>query len=295
MAAPDVGPGFGERLFVWMQYVIPQHLVSRIVYRATRSAKPGFKNWLIGWFCRRFPVDLSEAREPDARRYATFNDFFTRELAPGLRPVTGGPTTIVSPCDGFVSAAGRIEGETILQAKGHGYRVSDLLAGASGVAGKFHGGSFATIYLAPFNYHRVHVPLDAMLIETWYVPGRLFSVNTTTARAVPRLFARNERIVALFQTPAGLLAEVLVGALNVGSLSTVWHGEITPKAARRMTKLAQPDTGVTLVRGAEMGRFNMGSTVVLLFAPGHARLDDTLAPGRVMQLGERIGEYGAGG
>lgn len=284
----------GERLFIWMQYLIPQHLVSRIVYRATRSARPAVKNGLIRWFCRRFAVVMSEAREPDPFRYLTFNDFFTRELRPGLRSLANGMRTIVSPADGFLSASGRIEGNAILQAKGRHYTIEELLAGASGWAGKFHGGSFATIYLAPFNYHRVHVPLDARLAETWYVPGCLFSVNKATAAAVPRLFARNERIVALFETPAGPLAEILVGALNVGSLTTIWHGEVTPKARRRVTKLAQPASGTSLARGDEMGRFNMGSTVVLLFSPGAATLDATLTSGQTLCLGERIGEWRAG-
>lgn len=280
-----------ERLFVWMQYVIPQHLVSRVVYRATRSARPGFKNALIRWFCRRFAVDMSEAREPDALRYSTFNEFFTRELRPGARPIATAADAIVSPADGFLSAVGRIDDTTLVQAKGRTYRLEELLEGAAAWSPKFRSGSTATIYLAPFNYHRVHAPIDARLIETWYVPGRLFSVNTVTAGAVPRLFARNERIVALFETPAGPMAEILVGALNVGSMSTVWHGEVTPKARRVVTRLPNPASGAELRRGEEMGRFNMGSTVVLLFAPGGAQLDPRLTEGQVLRLGEPIGSW----
>ncbi len=285
------GRDIGERLFVWMQYVIPQHLISRIVYRATRSSRPWLKNRLIRWFIGRFPVDMSEALEPDASRFATFNEFFTRELRPGLRQIDRATDAIVSPADGFISAAGRIDAETIIQAKGQTYELGDLLAGAAQWAANFRGGSFATIYLAPFNYHRVHVPIEAKLIETWYVPGRLFSVNSATAAAVPRLFARNERIIALFDTPAGPMAEVLVGALNVGSMSTLWHGEVTPEARRVVTQLATPAQGTALDRGAEMGRFNMGSTVILLFAAGTVTLETDLEQGRVMRLGERIGRW----
>lgn len=287
------GRGIGERLFVWMQYIVPQHLISRIVYRATRSSRPWLKNRLIRWFVGRFPVDMSEALEPEATRFATFNEFFTRELRPGLRQFDRAKDAIVSPADGFISAAGRIDAETLIQAKGQTYELGDLLAGATRWAASFRGGAFATIYLAPFNYHRVHVPIEAKLLETWYVPGRLFSVNSATAAAVPRLFARNERIIALFETPAGPMAEVLVGALNVGSMSTVWHGEVTPKARRVVTRLAAPAQGTQLERGAEMGRFNMGSTVVLLFASGTVTLDPGLVPGRVMRLGERIGRWQA--
>src|SRR5882672_2568221 len=293
MAKDSGRGGVRERLFVWMQYVIPQHLVSRLVYRATRSTRPTLRNALIRWFCRRFAVDMSEAREPDALRYATFNDFFTRELRPGVRRIADAADAIVSPADGFLSAAGRIKDRTLVQAKGRAYQLEELLAGAAAWSGAFRGGSFATIYLAPFNYHRVHVPIDARLVETWYVPGRLFSVNTVTAAAVPRLFARNERIIALFETPAGPMAEILVGALNVGSMSTVWHGEVTPQTRRVVTRLPHPAAGAELRRGEEMGRFNMGSTVVLLLAPGRAQLDPRLAEGQVLRLGERIGGWSA--
>src|SRR6266850_6997311 len=293
MAQDSSRGGVRERLFVWMQYVIPQHLVSRLVYRATRSARPKFKNALIRWFCRRFAVDMSEAREPDALRYATFNEFFTRELRPGVRRIADAADAIVSPADGFLSAAGRIEEATLVQAKGRSYQLDELLADAATWSREFRGGSFATIYLAPFNYHRVHVPIDARLVESWYVPGRLFSVNTATAGAVPRLFARNERIIALFETPAGPMAEILVGALNVGSMSTVWHGEVTPKARRVVTRLPHPTAGAELRRGDEMGRFNMGSTVVLLLAPGRAQLDPRLTEGQVLRLGQRIGSWSA--
>jgi phosphatidylserine decarboxylase len=278
-----------ERLFVSMQYVIPQHTISRIVYRATRSRRVWLKDRLIRSFLRMFPVDMSEAREPDPKCYATFNEFFTRELRPGLRKIAEERDAIASPVDGFVSAAGTIDNSTLIQAKGRTYDIETLLAGARAWAPQLRGGSFVTLYLAPFNYHRVHVPLDATLRETWYVPGRLFSVNTVTVAAVPRLFARNERIISLFDTAAGPMAEILVGALNVGSMSTVWHGEVTPQAKRIVTRLPAPATSAALRRGDEMGRFNMGSTVILLFAPGGVAWDPDIVTGRVVRLGERIG------
>lgn len=283
--------GTRERLFVAMQYLIPQHAVSRVVYHATRSRRPGFKNRLIRWFLDHYPVDMSEAAETDPLRFASFNEFFTRELRSGRRRIATESDAIVAPVDGFVSAAGRIDGDTLIQAKGQTYELSGLLAGARDSIERFRGGSFATIYLAPFNYHRVHVPIAATLRDTWYVPGRLFSVNTVTAAAVPRLFARNERIVCLFDTPAGPLAEILVGALNVGSLATVWHGEVTPKARRTITRLPLPAAGTSLASGAEMGRFNMGSTVILLFGPGRVSWEPSLLPDRVVRLGERIGVW----
>jgi phosphatidylserine decarboxylase len=282
--------GLRERLFVAIQYLIPQHAVSRVVYHATRSRRPALKNRLIRWFLAHYPVDMSEAAQSDPLRFASFNEFFTRELRPGLRKIAAEPDAIVSPVDGIVSAAGQIDGDTLIQAKGQAYQLAGLLAGVSNSIERFRGGSFATIYLAPFNYHRVHVPIAATLRETWYVPGRLFSVNTVTAAAVPRLFARNERIVCLFDTPAGPLAQILVGALNVGSMSTVWHGEVTPRARRAVTRLPMP-APAALAGGEEMGRFNMGSTVILLFGPGRVSWDTSLSPERVVRLGERIGVW----
>jgi phosphatidylserine decarboxylase len=289
MTHGSIGGGLRDRFFVLMQYVIPQHLVSRIVYCATRSRRRWLKNRLIRGFLKSFQVDMSEARVSDPYRYASFNEFFTRELRPGLRTVVAERDAIASPVDGFVSAMGPIQGDTLIQAKGRSYDLAGLLAGAW--VEQFHGGSFATFYLAPFNYHRVHVPLDATLHETWYVPGRLFSVNTVTAAAVPRLFARNERIIGLFETPAGPMAEILVGALNVGSMSTVWHGEVTPKARRVVSQLSAPSIIGELKRGDEMGRFNMGSTVILLFAAGRVTWEADLGPGREVRLGERIGRW----
>jgi phosphatidylserine decarboxylase len=203
-----------------------------------------------------------------------------------VRPIAAAEELIACPVDGCVSECGAIDGERLLQAKGQTYTLGELLAGSAG-AERFHGGSFATIYLAPFNYHRIHMPLAGTLRGTVFVPGRLFSVNGATARQVPRLFARNERVITLFETAAGSMAVVLVGALNVGSISTVWAGDIAPAKRRIVTPLQYP--AIDLAKGAELGRFNMGSTVVLLFEPRRATLAPHLVAGRIVQLGEAIG------
>jgi phosphatidylserine decarboxylase len=274
------------RLFVWLQYLLPQHGLSRLILAATRVRTGWFKDWTIRGFLKLYRVDMTEAAESDPYRYATFNEFFTRSLKEGMRPIAADPQTIASPVDGCVSEAGAIDRDLLLQAKGRQYRLSELLA-SQPWASQFEGGSFATIYLAPFNYHRVHMPLRGELQETVYVPGRLFSVNSVTARHVPRLFARNERILTLFDSQAGPFALVLVGALNVGSMATVWAGDITPAARRVVTRIPAPPT--VLDKGAELGRFNMGSTVILLFGSNRARWNSGLAAGSVVRLGQSLG------
>lgn len=273
---------------VWWQYLVPQHGLSRIVLAATRVRARWFKDALIRGFLRLFAIDMSDAVQPDPHAYPSFNAFFTRALRAGSRPVAAGAADIASPVDGTVSECGRIDGQSLLQAKGRSYSVVELLADEPWAA-RFAGGEFATIYLAPYNYHRIHVPLAANLLETVYVPGRLFSVNRATAQAVPRLFARNERVLTLWDSAAGQFALVLVGALNVGSMATVWAGDITPRRPRTVTRL--PPAAVSLPKGAELGRFNMGSTVILLFEPGRIRWADAVAPGRTLRCGERLGEF----
>ncbi|HLZ98829.1 MAG TPA: archaetidylserine decarboxylase [Steroidobacteraceae bacterium] len=280
----------GVRLFVWLQYVLPQHAVSRVVLAATRVRTPWFKNLLTAGFLRLFSVDMSEAAEPDPYRYGSFNEFFTRTLRTDARPIDADPQTIVSPVDGTVSECGAIDRDRLLQAKGRQYTLDELLA-RQPWARSFEGGSFATLYLAPFNYHRIHMAVRGTLRDTVYVPGRLFSVNSTTERHVPRLFARNERVLTLFDTEIGQFALVMVGALNVGSMATVWAGDITPAARRVVTRIPCP--AVTLDKGAELGRFNMGSTVILLFEPGRARWHPLLRAGSVVQLGQAIGRKGS--
>ncbi|MGO9935274.1 MAG: archaetidylserine decarboxylase [Steroidobacteraceae bacterium] len=274
------------RLFVWLQYVMPQHALSRLVRRATRVRSRWFKNLLVRGFLKLYKVDMAEAAQSDPLRYGSFNEFFTRALKSDARAIASGARDIVCPADGVISEAGSIHGDALLQAKGRRYTLGELLA-ARPWAGRFEGGSFATIYLAPFNYHRVHMPLRGQLKETVYVPGRLFSVNASTASQVPKLFARNERVLTWFDTAFGEFALILVGALNVGSIATVWSGEIAPAARRVLT--VQPPQRIVLDRGAELGRFNMGSTVILLFEAHRARWHGSLRAGASVRFGESLG------
>jgi phosphatidylserine decarboxylase len=287
----DTPPGAGGRAFVALQHLLPQHGISRLVLAATRSRAPAFKNALIRVFVRGFRPDMSDAVEREPTAYASFNDFFTRGLRPGTRPVDPDAQAIVSPVDGTVSEAGPLHADRLLQAKGHDYTLRALLAGNTAWERTFAGGSFATIYLAPYNYHRIHMPLTGELRECFYVPGRLFSVNRTTAQLVPGLFSRNERVFCGFDGGGIPFGVILVGALNVGSMATVWHGDVTPRKHREVTAL--PVTGVLadtlLPKGAEMARFNMGSTVILLVPPGAAEWTSSLKAGQTLRMGERIG------
>ncbi|HET9864572.1 MAG TPA: archaetidylserine decarboxylase [Steroidobacteraceae bacterium] len=284
-------PGAAGRAFVTLQHLLPQHGISRLVLQATRSRAPAFKNALIRLFVRGFKPDMADAALTEPTAYPSFNDFFTRALRAGTRPVDADPAAVVSPVDGTVSEAGTLTADRLLQAKGHEYSLRALLAGRDAWARSFAGGTFATIYLAPYNYHRIHMPLAGKLRESLYVPGRLFSVNSTTARLVPGLFSRNERVICGFDSAGMPWALILVGAFNVGSMATVWHGDVTPRHHREVTALPVTDllAPVTLDKGAEMGRFNMGSTVILLFPPGAVDWQPSLAAGRVLRMGERIG------
>jgi phosphatidylserine decarboxylase len=284
-------PGAAGRAFVALQHLLPQHGISRLVLRATRSRNVAFKNALIRLFVRGFRPDMSDAVEREPTAYPSFNDFFTRALRPGTRPIDEDPTAIVSPVDGTVSEAGTLTADRLLQAKGHEYTLCALLAGNAAWERTFAGGIFATIYLAPYNYHRIHMPLTGELRESFYVPGRLFSVNRTTAKLVPGLFSRNERVFCGFDAAGLPWAIILVGALNVGSMATVWHGDVTPRKHREVTALPVDEVLApkTLAKGDEMARFNMGSTVILLLPQGAADWRDTLTAGRVLRMGERIG------
>jgi phosphatidylserine decarboxylase len=287
----DARPGAGGRAFVALQRLLPQHGISRVVLALTRSRSPAFKNALIKLFVRGFKPDMSDAVLTDPTAYPSFNEFFTRALREGTRPVDPDPAAIVSPVDGTVSEAGSLTEDRLLQAKGHDYTLRALLAGNTAWERTFAGGSFATIYLAPYNYHRIHMPLPGELRESFYVPGKLFSVNRTTAQLLPGLFSINERVFCGFDAGGTPWAIILVGALNVGSMATVWHGDVTPRKHREVTPL--PVTSllapVALPKGAEMGRFNMGSTIILLFPPGVAAWKGSLVAGRTLKLGERIG------
>ena len=284
-------PGAGGRAFVALQRCLPQHGISRLVLAATRSRSPAFKNALIRLFVRGFNPEMKDAVETDPLAYASFNEFFTRALRAGTRPVDEDPRAIVSPVDGTVSEAGELTSDRLLQAKGHEYSLRALLAGNTAWERTFGGGTFATIYLAPYNYHRIHMPLAGELRESFYVPGKLFSVNRTTAQLVPGLFSINERVFCGFDSRGMPWANILVGALNVGSMATVWHGDVTPRKIREVTAL--PVTGLLapaeLAKGEEMARFNMGSTVILLFPRGAVRWDAALKAGNVLRMGESIG------
>jgi phosphatidylserine decarboxylase len=279
----------GARLFVALQYLLPQHALSRLVWHVTRSRNARIKNFLIRRFIAGFAPDMSDALQPEPLHYGSFNDFFTRVLRPGARPIAGDAHTIVSPVDGTVSAIGRIEGSQLLQAKGRSFSVDALLAGAPAGHERFVDGTFATLYLAPYNYHRIHMPATGSLAAAWYVPGSLFSVNATTAAGVPGLFARNERIVCLFEEGTLCFAVVLVGALFVGSMTTYWHGEVTPTGERRRRALTPAANAVArLEKGAELGRFNMGSTVIILLPSGAADWLPGISAGSTVRVGEPL-------
>ncbi|AVS97245.1 archaetidylserine decarboxylase [Paracidovorax avenae] len=277
-----------DRLAVLPQYLLPKRALTSLAGRFA-SARAGTRTTAaIRRFVARYKVDMSEAENPDIASYATFNDFFTRALRPGARPIADAPA--VCPVDGAVSQFGRIDGDQIFQAKGHRYSTTALLGGDAQEAARFADGSFATIYLSPRDYHRIHMPCDGRLRRMIYVPGALFSVNPLTARGVPGLFARNERVVCLFDTPLGSMALVLVGATIVGSMATVWHGTVNPPRTAGLRQWTYDDGPEVLLRkGEEMGRFMLGSTVVLLFEPGALRFAGTWEPARAVRLGEAMG------
>lgn len=277
-----------QRLLVLIQHVLPQHLLSGFIYRIARIRWRWFKNVYIHVFIAVAGVDMSEAASQRVTDYPDFATFFTRELRDGARPLPAESGAIVSPVDGTVSQIGRLEDRRLLQAKGMHYSAEALL-GAEHRAAAFRDGGFATIYLAPHQYHRVHMPVDGVLTETVHVPGRLFSVAEYTVELVPDLFARNERLISIFQTPAGPLALVMVGAMLVSSIETVWAGEL--KAPRGVTAETYPPETVTLRCGQEMGRFNMGSTVILLFGAGRANWDSRLQAGSGVLQGQKLGEF----
>jgi phosphatidylserine decarboxylase len=276
-----------DRLRAALLGLLPHHGVSRIVLWATRR-RTRLKDPVARWFARRFGADMDEAAERDPAAYPTFNAFFTRALRAGMRPLEGGEGTPVCPVDGRVSQAGTIAGERIFQAKGIDYDLRALVGGEHADAEPFRDGWFATLYLAPGDYHRIHMPLAGQLARMTHVPGRLYSVAPWTVRAVPGLFARNERVVARFDTARGPLALVLVGAINVAAIETVWHGRVTPPRRRSITRTDYGAAGPRLERGEEMGRFNMGSTVIVLAGPRLA-LDAVPPAGSVVRVGQRLG------
>ncbi len=280
-----------DKLKIALQYVLPKHLVSRLVGKLA-AAEAGFiTTAFIKIFIKAFNINMAEAKHPSPSHYKTFNDFFTRELADGQRPLAEGENIVLHPVDGCVSQAGEIVDGQLIQAKGHDYSAAALLASQKD-AELFMGGTFATIYLAPKDYHRIHMPLDGKLTSMTYIPGDLFSVNPLTAQNVPGLFTRNERVVAMFETDAGPMAMVLVGATIVASIETVWAGTVTPPAGKSVFHWdygSDSSNQIELKQGDEMGRFKLGSTVILLFANNAIELADSINPGQVTRMGEQFG------
>jgi phosphatidylserine decarboxylase len=281
-----------QLLFIVIQYLVPHHLLSRLVGRLAASETPWIKNRFIDTFRRRFQVDMSEAAQPDPLAYRCFNDFFTRALREGARPLDPDPAAVLSPADGTVSQIGSLDDDWVLQAKQQTYSARILLGGDAELAKRFAGGSFATIYLSPRDYHRVHMPLAGTLVRTVYVPGQLFSVNKVTADNVAGLFARNERLVCIFETELGPMAVVLVGAMIVAGIETVWGGQIAPPPATPTTlHYDRPLPEVRLARGAELGRFKLGSTAIVLLPRGACDWRADLQPGSSVRMGEALGRH----
>ncbi|MEE9355964.1 MAG: archaetidylserine decarboxylase [Methylococcaceae bacterium] len=272
------------------QYILPHHSLSRIMGKLTHSQNKYWKHFFISQIVKHYGVNMAEATEPNIKRYLHFNDFFTRTLNPAQRPIDQQANGIVSPADGEVSQCGPIVVDQLIQAKGKAFSVKDLVGGQQKVAEQFYGGQFATIYLSPKDYHRLHMPITGHLIEMIHIPGRLFSVNAATTRAVPNLFARNERVVAIFSTEAGPMALILVGAIFVASIETVWHGVVTPPTHNAIQSWRYVDREVSLEKGKEMGRFNMGSTIIVLFGKDMTRWIQDLKEGHALKLGQLIGE-----
>ena len=283
-------PPVSDRSAVWPQYLLPKKALTQCAGWVASARWGAATTALIRWFVGRYQVDMAEAANPDIRSYSSFNAFFTRALKPGARPLA--VADLVCPVDGAISQFGPITGavgDQIFQAKGHHYSTTALVGGDAALAASFQNGSFATIYLSPRDYHRIHMPCTGTLRRMVYVPGDLFSVNPTTARGVPGLFARNERVVCVFDGEQGPFVMVLVGATIVGSMATVWHGVVNPPrtaGVREWHYNGATDTPVTLQQGHEMGRFLLGSTVVLLFPQGPLQFNPDWAPARAVRLGE---------
>lgn len=276
-----------DRLLTLPQYLVPQHGLSRLVGALAESRTPWIKDTFIRKFAARYGIDMSEAAQPDLGAYENFNAFFTRALKPGARPLDSRADSILCPADGAISQLGPIAQDQIFQAKGHSYSLADLLASELD-AQPYIGGQFATVYLSPRDYHRVHMPMAGRLVKSVYVPGELFSVNTRTAEQVPNLFARNERLVAHFETSAGPMVVVLVGAMIVASIETVWGGVESVGGDIRVTSHGG-DKARILDRGAELGRFRLGSTAIVLFGPDVMSWDEKYQAGTPTRMGERMG------
>lgn len=281
-------PSFLDRFNTALLQLVPHHPLSKLMYLVTRSETKWLKNLLIKQVVRSYGVNLDEAIDSDPSAYPSFNHFFTRALKSEARPLDTNPGSLVSPVDGQVSQAGIIENGQLIQAKGHNYELISLLAGNERLSSKFQQGSFATLYLSPKDYHRIHIPLDGKLTDMWFVPGKLFSVSDATTQLVPNLFARNERAICLFDTSIGPLAVIFVGAIFVGSMESVWHGELKP--TREVTHWSYEDKSIAFGKGDEIGRFNMGSTVILLAPEKKIKWLDSLLPGSSVRMGQSIAD-----
>jgi len=277
-----------DRLSVLPQYLLPKHALTAFAGIVASSRGGHLSTGLIRWFVAKYGVDMSEAANPDIASYASFNDFFTRALKPGARPLAS--ADLICPVDGAISQFGAIERDQIFQAKGHHYSTTALVGGDSALAAQFEDGHFATLYLSPKDYHRIHMPCDGRLVRMIYVPGALFSVNPATARGVPGLFARNERVVCVFDSRRGPFVLVLVGATVVGSMATVWHGVVSPPRGGPVREWQYSDRDVRLAQGDEMGRFLLGSTVVMLFPKGPLQFNAAWQPGGAIRLGEKMAD-----
>lgn len=279
-----------DKLFVLSQYITPQLGVSNLAGRlADNDRSPALKNRVIKWFIGRYGVDMSEAAEPNPEAYATFNDFFTRELKPGIRPLADGEKTLVSPVDGAISQLGQVTGDRVFQAKGQSFSLSELLGGEEATTAPFADGEFSTIYLSPKDYHRIHMPMAGTLRQMIHVPGQLFSVNPVTAENVPNLFARNERVVCIFDTASGPMALVLVGAMIVGSVETRWAGVVVPGRRQVTSTLYEGEQAISFDKGEEMGRFRLGSTVIVVMPKGAVSWNSNQVAGKTVRMGEAFG------
>ncbi len=284
-----------DTLFSLPQYLLPHHALSRLVYRATQVKVAWWKNGFIKYFIKIFKIDMQIAEKSDPTAYESFNHFFTRPLKSGARPIADGDEVLISPVDAVVSQFGALVGDGkdyLIQAKGHNYSVDSLLGGRSPWSSKFQGGQFATLYLSPSDYHRIHMPLEGRLLETIYVPGRLFSVNQATARSVPSLFARNERLVTIFETDIGPMALIMVGALCVSGIETVWDGGIPRPPATDVQRKTyeQSEAAISFQKGDEIGRFNMGSTVILLFGSDQIQWAGSVQLEEKIQMGQLLAQ-----
>ncbi len=275
-----------DRRTVLVQYLLPKQAITAFAGIVASARAGAITTGIIRRFVRRYGVDMNEAVNPDIASYASFNEFFTRALKPGIRPLAAAQW--VCPVDGAISQFGAIERDQILQAKGHSYSTTALIGGDAALAAQFENGHFATLYLSPKDYHRIHMPCDARLLRMIHVPGELFSVNPATARGVPGLFARNERVVCVFESAGGPFVLALVGATIVGSMATVWHGVVNPPRVGRLREWRYDDQPVLLKQGDEMGRFLLGSTVVMLFPKGDLCFNPAWAPGGAIRLGEAM-------